>query len=372
MPHVTPQISDKIRPVAVAVAIASILAALLCASATDPAAARSGKSRAQAPAAPLYWGAQVGDQLTGEAAPWDMNALFSFESLARKPVSISSFNSPFAECKGTDCRFINFPLTPLNNVRAHGAIPMFSWTSSATPEKAANQRPYRLVRIINGSLNAYIREMARAARDWGHPFFLRFNWEMNGFWFPWSEGLNGNKKGQFVKAWRQVHNIFEEEGADNVTWVWCPNVDFTRKLIPLHDVYPGDRYVDWTCLDGFNWGDRKDSAGWQNFNQVFHATYKRVLRIAPDKPMMIGEVASNERGGSKAAWIRNLLRIVPDKYRKIRALVWFDIKDRNTHWPIESSPKATKAFARWIQRGVYRPNEYGDLEGTKIIPPTWP
>ncbi len=333
--------------------------------------AEAKKKPPRAPLSPLYWGAQIGDQLTGEAAPWDMQALASFERHAKRPLSISSFSSPFSECSGSRCSFINFPLTPLNNVRGYGAIPFFSWSSSATPE-TANQRPYRLSKVINGSFDPFIRTFAEAARKWKHPFFLRLNWEMNGFWFPWSEGVNGNKPGEFVTAWRHVHDIFTSVGANNVTWVWCPNVDFTRKLIPLHNVYPGDAYVDWTCLDGFNWGKRQDSAGWQNFNQVYHETYKRVLRIAPDKPMIIGEVASNETGGSKPAWIRHLLRIVPNKYRKIRALIWFNVKDRNTHWPIESTHKATSAFAHGIQRDVFRPNEFGDIESSPIPPPAWP
>jgi mannan endo-1,4-beta-mannosidase len=320
---------------------------------------------------PLYWGAQIGDHLTGEAAPWDINALTAFESHARKAVSLSAFNQPFAECSGASCDFINFPRTPLENVRTHGAIPFFSWSSSATPQ-TANQRPYRLARIVDGSLDPFIRKFAESARQWEHPFFLRLNWEMNGFWFPWSEGVNGNARGTFVAAWRHVHDIFAQVGAENVTWVWCPNVDFTRKLIPLNRVYPGHNYVDWTCLDGFNWGDRKDSAGWQNFNQVFHETYKRVLRIARNKPMVIGEVASNEKGGSKANWIKHTLKIVPNKYRRIRALIWFDVVDGNTNWPIESSKNSRRAFAHWIQRNVFRPNEYGGIEQSPIQPPHWP
>jgi hypothetical protein len=350
-------------------ALVPCLALLACLILPHPASAHAQASKT--PVAPLYWGAQVGNQLTGEAAPWDMQALFDFEHLANRQVSISSFSSPFAECSGSHCSFINFPETPLNNVRNHGAIPLFSWNSSAIPE-TANQRPFRLARVIDGSFDPFIRQFAEAARKWRHPFFLRFNWEMNGFWFPWSEGVNGNKPGEYVAAWRHVHDIFTSVGATNVSWVWCPNVDFTRKLIPLHTVYPGNRYVDWTCLDGFNWGKRHDSAGWQNFNQIFHETYKRILRIAPDKPMMLGEVASNEIGGSKPAWIRQLLNIVPNKYRKIRALIWFDIKDRNTHWPIESSHKATRAFAQGIQRSVFRPNEFGDIHESPIPPPSWP
>lgn len=356
-----------------AIAVMAIFLALFLSLAQPSGAtAAKGHRKPARPLAPLYWGAQIGDQLTGEAAPWDMQALHQFERLARKPLSLVSFSSPFAECRAKECAFINFPFTPLENARSYGAIPVFSWSSSATPE-ASHQRYFRLANIINGRLDSYIRQFAENAREWGHPFFLRFNWEMNGFWFPWSEGVNGNKRGQFVAAWRHVHDIFTAVGATNATWVWCPNVDFTRKLIPLHRVYPGAAYVDWTCLDGFNWGKRQDSAGWQNFNQVFHETYKRVLRIAPRKPLLIGEVASNERGGSKPAWIRHLLQIVPAKYRKIRGLIWFDVKDRNTHWPLESSAKAARAFARGIQRTVYRPNEFSGFETSGAIPqPSWP
>jgi len=361
------RVRNRTIPILKGVALVLALAGIALGSIPTPAAAR----KANRPVAPLYWGAQIGDQFTGEQAPWDMQAVYAFERLARKPVSLISFSSPFSECSGSRCKFINFPYTPLENAREHGAIPFFGWSSSATPA-TANQRPFRLARVINGSFDPFIRRFAEEARDWGHPFFLRFNWEMNGFWFPWSEGVNGNKPGQFVAAWRHVHDIFNAVGADNVTWAWCPNVDFTRKLIPLHRVYPGHRYVDWTCLNGFNWGKRQDSAGWQNFNKIFHETYKRVLRIAPRKPLVIGEVASNERGGSKPAWIGHMLKIVPNKYRKIRGLIWFDVRDRNTHWPIESSRKTTRSFAHWIQRDVFRPNEFSGIETSPIPPPTWP
>jgi mannan endo-1,4-beta-mannosidase len=325
----------------------------------------------QRPAAPLYWGAQIGDQLTGEKAPWDMTAVYKFERMVKKRVSLVSFSSPFLDCATSPCTPYTFPTTPLEALRSHGAIPFLSWSSSLNPEEA-NQRPVRLAKIIDGTFDPYIRKYAETARNWGHPFFLRFNWEMNGFWFPWSEGVNGNRRGEYVAAWRHVHDIFTSVGATNATWVWCPNVDFTRELLSLHSQYPGDDYVDWTCLDGFNWGKRTDRAGWQSFNQVFHETYRRVLRIAPDKPMIIGEVASNELGGSKPAWIRNMLHLVTSRYRKVRGLIWFDVMDRNTHWPLESSSRAAKAFARGIRRPAYRPNVFGDIDARPIQPPNGP
>ncbi|HET7509667.1 MAG TPA: glycosyl hydrolase [Solirubrobacterales bacterium] len=321
------------------------------------------------PPASLYWGAQIGDQMTGEAAPWDMVPVQRFQHLSGKGLSLIEFSSPFAECDSNGCEMTKFPSTPLENVRHYGAIPVFSWNSTSSPP-SVDQPAFSLGKVIDGVYDGYIREFALKAKAWGHPFFLRFNWEMNGFWFPWSEGVNGNTPGQFVAAWRHVHDIFTSVGATNVTWVWCPNVDLYNSLTPLGELYPGNAYVDWTGIDGFNWGERRGSPGWQNFNQVFHRTYKRIIsRVAPGKPVMLAEVASSDKGGSKPAWIKDMLSKVRHRYRKIRAIIWYDINDRGTHWPLETSKKASNAFRSGLRSGAFRPNLYGGINNSPIEPP---
>jgi Glycosyl hydrolase family 26 len=321
------------------------------------------------PPSSLYWGAQIGDQMTGEAAPWDMNPVYRFERLVGKGLSMIEFAAPFAECSSGGCTFIKFPTTPLENIRRYGAVPLFSWNSTSSPP-SVNQPDWSLGTLLSGQYDGFIREFATKAKAWGHPFMLRFNWEMNGFWFPWSEGVNGNTSGQFVAAWRHVHDIFTSVGATNVTWVWCPNVDLYSSLTPLGKLYPGDDYVDWTGLDGFNWGKRRGSPGWQSFNQVFHRTYKRIVtRVAPDKPMMLAEVAATDRGGNKPAWIKNMLVTVRHHYRKIRAVIWYDVDDRGTNWPIERRKQDYKAFRSGIRAGAYRPNEFGGIVKSPIPPP---
>jgi hypothetical protein len=317
----------------------------------------------------LYWGATIGEHLTGEQAPWDMNAVAKFERKVGKRLSLIGFYIPFADCTGGSCEPYAFPTTPLDNVRNHGAIPFLSWSSDSSPSRLSQPR-FQLRDVAAGRHDRLIRSWAIKARNWGHPFFLRFNWEMNGFWFPWGAGVNGNDNpADYIRAWRRTHRIFDRVGATNATWVWCPNVDFTRKLQNLKSLYPGNRWVDWTCLDGFNWGKRPDSAGWQSFDEVFRSTYKRVVKLAPRKPMVIGEVASNTVGGNKGAWIRNMFRRLSNGYSKVRAFLWFDVVDRNTHWPIETSRSATRAFRRGIARRIYRPNLYGGLSASPIRPP---
>jgi hypothetical protein len=316
---------------------------------------------------PIYWGATIGTQLTGNQAPWDMTAVSKFEEETKKKVSLVQFFQPFANCN-PGCSFYNFPVSPLENIRLHGSIPVLSWSSQSIPS-SKSEPDFQLSDVISGRYDAYIREFATKAKAWGHPFFLRFNWEMNGKWFPWDEGVNGNQSGEFVTAWRHVHDIFSEVGTTNATWVWCPNIEWNGGT-PIASQYPGDAYVDWTGIDGYNRGTNPTNPeGWKSFSQVYRSTYNSIVgSIAPSKPMMIGEVASSEYGGSKAAWMKDMLARIPTEYQKIKALLYFDKYDSNMDWPLETSTSATTAFAEGIQNPAYAGNTFTSLSATKIQP----
>jgi hypothetical protein len=300
-----------------------------------------------------------------------MSAVTKFEENAKKTVSLVQFFQPFANCAALPCSFYSFPTTPLEDIREHGAIPVLSWSSQSIPS-AVEQPDFQLSDVLAGSYDDYIRGFAESARTWGHPFFLRFNWEMNGDWFPWGEGVNGNRAGEYVEAWRHVHDIFAAAGAGNVTWVWCPFVDPKSEMASLDSLYPGDSYVDWSCLDGYNWGTNPAAPnGWKSFDEQFESTYRDVAeRIAPSKPMMIGEVGSSEQGGSKQAWIADALAKVPSSYQRVRALLWFDKFDSGMDWPIETSAAATDAFALGVQDPMYVGDRYAELPPGTIQPPS--
>jgi hypothetical protein len=317
-----------------------------------------------------YWGGWIGSQLTGTEAPWDMNAVASFEQMAGKPISLLHFSSPFANCSTTPCSYYAFPWTPFNNIRAHGSIPFFSWGSESIPG-SLNEPDFQLADVTGGAYDSYIRAFATRAREWGHPFFLRFDWEMNGNWFPWSEQANGNGPGQYVAAWRHVHDIFASVGATNATWVWCPYVDPNSTLQSLGSLYPGDAYVDWTCLDGYNWGpNATPPRTWRSFNYLFNSTYHQITdTIAPSKPILVGETASSEYGGSKAGWIHNMFEWLPTEFPKIRGLLWFEKRDGGMDWPIETSESARAAFAAGIGASRYRGNVYGGITTNPIPVP---
>ena len=184
---------------------------------------------------------------------------------------------------------------------------------------------------------------------------------MNGNWNPWDEGLNGNRAGEFVRVWRHIHAIFTAVGARNVTWVWDPNISYIGST-PLTELYPGDAYVDWTAMDGFNWGTSRKDTIWLPSSEIFSSTYNTILKIT-HKPMMIAQLGSTETGGNKATWISNAYSVaLPKRFPAIKAVVWFDQVTRQD-WRIESSPAAPQAFHQAMQASIYASNTYANYNG---------
>ncbi len=146
--------------------------------------------------------------------------------------------------------------------------------------------------------------------------------------------------------------IFRQEGATNVRWVWSPNIAYPGST-PFAQVYPGDAAVDWIGLDGYNFGTSQSWSQWTDFVGVFGPSYDGVTQMS-GKPLMIGETASSELGGDKAAWITHgLLTDVPKRFPRLRAIIWFD-ENKETDWRINSSSTALAAFIAVAKSPTYR------------------
>jgi hypothetical protein len=317
------------------------LALALFALFVSGAAARGSATTAATGAHRFLWGGWIGKQFTGTAAPWDWNAVKDFEArnAGGRQISVihwgvrTPWEHPFNHWVGT-----------FNDVQGEGALSLVDMDTGRVPLRA----------IANGAYDSALQTWASQAASWGQDFFLRFDWEMNGRWYPWgTRPSNKNTPGAFVAAWRHVHNIFSAAGATNVQWVWCPNYDPYHVMTPLAKLYPGKAYVDWTCLDGYN----RDTP-WTSFNNLYASTYREVTRLAPSKPLMLGEVASTEHGGSKAQWIRNMFRSLLHGYAHVHALVWWDqfgtSHQHRNDWPLETSNGASVAFSRGLGKVLAR------------------
>jgi beta-mannanase len=271
------------------------------------------------------------------SGPNDLTQLDAFEAAAGKRVAIySSYQS---------WQYLGFDPDEMSAVAARGAIPMVTWEPWDHLKGGVHQPGYSLKAIADGSIDAYITTWAREAKAWGGRIFLRFAHEMNGTWYPWCEGVNGNAPASYVRAWRHVHDIFTAVAATNVRWVWSPIAAFSGST-PFRELYPGDAHVDWVAVDGYNGGVALDWGGWRNFHRIFDASLRRLRELAPDKPIMIAEVASAEQGGSKARWITNFFASLAAR-PEITAFVWFNWH-KETDWRIQSSPASQDAFAAGV------------------------
>ncbi|WP_445442648.1 glycoside hydrolase family 26 protein [Clavibacter sp. km1a] len=232
------------------------------------------------------------------------------------------------------------PIAGIASVAARGAEALVTWE----PWKGgagATQPAYANARILAGDHDAYIRSWGADLARYGKPVQLRFAHEMNGNWYPWSDGVNGNAPGSAAAAWKHVHDLVVAQGATNVRWVWSPNVPYPGST-DLASLYPGAEYVDVVALDGYNWGSAAPGQRWTEPAALFGPGLDRLRALAPGKPLLIAEVASSEVGGSKAAWTRDLvayLHAQPD----VIGFVWFDFQ-KEQDWRIDSTAASAAAL----------------------------
>ena len=276
-----------------------------------------------------------------------MTDLATFEQHAGKQMAIVMFWRDWGSSKS-----VLYPEW-LGAIAARGSVPLISW--SPANWESDDQSAYSLDSIIAGHHDAYVRGWAQQLAAYGGPVLLRWAHEMNGNWYQWS-----GQPERYVAAWRHIHAIFAAAGATNVQWVWSPNV-FSAGSV-AHDFrpyFPGDAYVDWLALDGYNHGDV-----WMTFAEVFESSYMAITALS-EKPLMIAEVASARAtaeqaaaGHSKSKWITDAYSNAIPSMPRIKAVIWFNenkvgLEMNGKDWRIESSPAAQRAFAHAVAAPYY-------------------
>jgi beta-mannanase len=232
-----------------------------------------------------------------------------------------------------------------------GRIPLITW------EAWQGGVGTSLDDIINGVHDTMIQSRAQAARNIGERFFLRWGHEMNGNWYPWDGFHNGagpSAAAKYIAAYRHIHDVFVGQGATNVLWVFCPNVDSVPgdAWNAWTNYYPGDTYVDWMGFDGYNWGTTQTTSAWQTFPNMASRIYPSIA--AKGKPIMIPETASAEQGGNKAQWIAAVLPALQSSFPAIKAFAWFEM-NKETDWRVESSQAAAQSFIAFANAPYMNP-----------------
>jgi len=284
----------------------------------------------------------------------------NFINQAQKDISIINMFKSWAT-SGTSPNS-PFPTSAMDYIRNHGSIPLVTW-EPWNPASGVTQPTFSLASITNGTCDSFILTWANSAKAWGHPFFLRLAHEMNGNWYPWGSGVNGNTGDQYLQMWRHVHDIFTSAGATNVTWVWC--VNFIEGFPAVSQFYPGDNYVDWISLDGYC---RKPSTS--DYSTLAANSMIQLTNIAPGKPIMVAETGCNQFVSNKGQWFRNVLtNYLPVVQPRIKAWVYFNSTNSDGNdWRITNPASATNGYQQGVGLSYYATNQYGAISSSPIQP----
>jgi beta-mannanase len=267
--------------------------------------------------------------------PWSSSTISRISQTAGAPPDMAEY---FVNWKQ------DYDAIPVQDAYAQGMLPVLTWE----PSPGGNARTtrvdfpeYALSTIIDGSHDAYITRFADAVRDAKWTVAIRFAHEMNGNWYPWAEGVNGNTAGQYAQAWRHIHDLFAREHADNVIWIWAPNIIRSAKT-PLRELYPGDAYVDWIGLSAYDVTERTAAA-------LIDPTLNEIRRFTA-KPLLITEIGGRP-GAVKAAWTADFLGWLP-KQRDVIGFIWFEYtkaQGAGTDWGFDADTATLASFRLGVQ-----------------------
>ena len=205
--------------------------------------------------------------------------------------------------------------------------------------------------INAGEYDDFLRKWAVDAKKDGRRVLLRYGFEFNGDWFSWS-----GDPPAFVSAWRRAREIFRKVGADNVEWVWTPNIVSVpdRPENNMHLYYPGDEFVDWIGVDGYNFGDHHDQWHvWQTFENIYADVLPEFQKRYADKPVFITEFGcAPGKPGQRRQWILDAHRTL-ERFPQVRAVVWFNYdksRENEPNWRLDEADGSLQAFNKTFAR----------------------
>ncbi|MFC9639170.1 glycoside hydrolase family 26 protein [Streptomyces mirabilis] len=252
--------------------------------------------------------------LAAEGAPADMKNVDAFAKSAGKKPNLIEFYSAWGD---------RYEAAAVQHARDYKALPFIAWEPF---DKTLGQ-------IASGADDAYIRGYARSVKELNLPVAISFAHEMNAFWYPW--GTKKATAAQFVAAYRHVHDLFDQEGATQVIWVWSPNVINPVPTVRLKPYWPGEEYVDWVGVIGYY-----AHTGPSTFSTLYGPTTTQI-RAFTKKPVIIAETAA-EAGQRKPADITDLFKGTA-AHDDVIGFVWFNF-DKEADWRITSGPATTRTF----------------------------
>jgi hypothetical protein len=267
------------------------------------------------PVTGAYLGAYVDPGTAGgtKGTAAETSVLPVFNQQIGKSVGIVHVYTPWREAA---------PIAEVSAISANGGIAMLDWGCGDADTSVAA-----------GADDSTITAFAQALKTYGKPVFLRWFWEMNFLAgqaknpdSPTNVRLNtcissGGAAG-YVAAWQHIWNVFQQVGATNVAFVWCPGLDGAAAPSMF---YPGNQYVNWIAVDAYD----RNHSGASAFSSLFSSFYQQ---WSPNgKPIMIGETGATSV--DQVAYLQGMLAAMPS-FPDIKAVVYFDAVGPAGNWTL--------------------------------------
>lgn len=220
-----------------------------------------------------------------------------------------------------------FPTALVDQLHAGRTVPFIFWQLAGTNTAPDGSGPLQrscgtdYKSIINGHWDQYIHAWAHDAIGHG-TILIRFAHEMDGRGaFPWGVSRCKNTPAKFILMWRHVVQIFRDEHASNVKFVWSP----IKAISSRKSLYPGSSWVDYVGFTAFNWAASKDRP-WLTLAQQVQTATDGVKTYAGDKPWIVAEAGTVEQAGnSRHSWLTKGYNKVYTQFPKIKVIVYFNI-----------------------------------------------
>lgn len=245
----------------------------------------------------------------------------------------------------------NFPQeAALNDIFSSGCVPVITWE----PWYANDKVGIDYDSLLQGGYDKYLNEFAEKIKSFNNKVYLRFAHEMNGNWYPWSGSQIGDKK--YIAIYKYVKDFFDKKNLNNIKWIFSINCEDIPPIKSNYfmDYYPGNDYVDYIGIDGYNWGNTKAWSRWMSFKEIFEKPYNEITGSIK-KPIIITEFGCADKGGDKSSWIRETMRDIK-RWTKIKGFILFNT-DKEARWKFSIHDDAGKELKRQLVDPYFKDKE---------------
>ena len=225
-----------------------------------------------------------------------------------------------------------FPFSLCGLIAKLDKIPYIRLMLRSSVDQNHSEKTFSLTTIIAGKFDVDLRAWARDAKTFSTPILIEWGTEPNGDWFSWNGKWNGGARegaARYVAAYRRIVDLMRAEGADNLQWVWHvnwldePEKDWNR----FENYFPGGTYCDWVGLSAYGPTTPMTTDGTESLAFKMREAYPRLVKIAPDKPIIIAEFGCDlhNRHVNAAHWAKAALEdLFANRWSGVIGFCWWN------------------------------------------------